>query len=111
LRRKKKERVMAATKKALNKKIRQEALREQLCNQGHVQQVIVNVEKLETQGVSMESTELQALKAATDIRLKLISKYLPDLKQAEIEINGELNILSEVLSEIEEIDGLPEAED
>jgi len=76
---------MAATKAATNKAIRQEALREQLSKQGHLQQVVLNVKKFEEQGSAMESSELQALKHATDIRMKLINKYLPDLKQMEIE--------------------------
>lgn len=76
---------MAATRAANNKAIRQEALREQLSKQKHLEQVVKNVKKFEEQGITMESSELQALKHATDIRLKLINKYLPDLKQVEIE--------------------------
>jgi hypothetical protein len=67
-----------------NRKIRQDALREQLAGQGHVQQVIVNIEKIEAQGASMEAQELNALKIANDQRLKLVNKYLPDLKATEI---------------------------
>jgi hypothetical protein len=36
----------------------------------------------------MESTELQALKASADLRLKLINKYLPDLKSQELTGEG-----------------------
>lgn len=76
---------MAATRAANNKSIRQEALREQLSKQKHLEQVVKNVKKFEEQGAAMEPNELQALKHATDTRLKLINKYLPDLKQVEIE--------------------------
>lgn len=79
---------MAATRANMNRKIRQEALREQLSKQKHVEQVIVNVKKLEEQGASMDGAEAQALKYATDARLKLINKYLPDLKSTELTGEG-----------------------
>jgi hypothetical protein len=93
---------MAATRAATNKKVRQEALREQLSKQGHVQQVIKNIKKFEEQGVGMEATELNALKAATDTRLKLISKYLPDLKQQEITIEADIVAKEATRAELEE---------
>ena len=40
--------------------------------------------RMEQQGAAMEGQELNALKAATETRLKLIGKYLPDLKSQEI---------------------------
>ncbi len=79
---------MAATVAARNKKVRQDALREQISKRCTVQQVLKNIEKMEEQGASMESTELQALRAATDTRLKLLNKYIPDLKQSDIELTG-----------------------
>ena len=75
---------MAATKAATNRKIRQDALRDQLSKQKLVEKVIDNVRKMEEQGASMESQELNALKAANDARLRLINKYLPDLKAMEL---------------------------
>lgn len=80
---------MAATNAAKNRKIRQDSLREQISKRCTFQQVIDNVEKMEKQGAAMEGQELQALKAATDTRLKLLAKYIPDLKQTDIEITGE----------------------
>jgi hypothetical protein len=79
---------MAATNAAKNRAVRQEALREQLSKQKHVEQVIKNIEKMEEQGAAMESVELQALKAATENRLKLVDKYLPGLKSTEITGEG-----------------------
>ncbi len=79
---------MAATVAARNKKVRQDALREQISKRCTVQQVLKNIEKMEEQGAAMESTELQALRAATDTRLKLLNKYIPDLKQSDIELTG-----------------------
>jgi len=68
---------------AQNKKIRQEALREQLSNGGHIQHVIELASKLSNPDSSLESTDIQRFKAAADIKLKLINKYLPDLKAVE----------------------------
>ncbi len=75
---------MAATKAAQNRKIRQDSLREMLSKKCTVEQVINNVKKLEEQGASMEQQEVQALKYATDARIKLLGKYLPDLKSTEL---------------------------
>lgn len=75
---------MAANAAAKNKKIRQDALREQLAAKGLVQKVLDTADKFDERSKGMESNEIQALKAATDIRLRLINKYLPDLKAVEI---------------------------
>jgi len=75
---------MAATNAAKNRAIRQDSLREMLSKKCTVEQVLVNITKMETQGASMESTELQALRAATDTRLKLLNKHIPDLKSMEM---------------------------
>ena len=85
---------MAATRANMNRKIRQDALREQLAEQGHVQQVIVNIEKIEQHGATMEAQELNALKIANDQRLRLVNKYLPDLKATEItgEAGGPISV-------------------
>lgn len=66
-----------------NRRIRQEALREQLSNGGHVQHVIEIANKLTDPDIVLESTDIQRLKAGADIKIKLIGKYLPDLKATE----------------------------
>lgn len=81
---------MAATAAAKNKKIRQEALREQLSAQKHVEHVIDISNKLSKQYLELESSAIQALKSAADIKLKIINKYLPDLKMQEIEHSGSI---------------------
>ena len=73
-----------ATSAAKNKRIRQEALREQLSKQGHVQHVVEISKKLSDQHLTLEATHISALKAAADIKLKLINKYIPDLKSVEL---------------------------
>jgi len=67
-----------------NKAIRQEALREQLAAQGHVQHVIDIANKLTDLEVKLEANDVTRLKAAADIKKGLISKYLPDLKSIEL---------------------------
>ena len=78
-----------------NKAIRQEALREQLSNQKHVEHVIDISDKLKDLGNELTQVETTRLKAAADLKLKLINKYLPDLKAveliADVEIDGELH--------------------
>ena len=103
---------MAATRANQNRKIRQEALREQLAGQGHVQQVIVNIKKLEEQGAAMEPQETQAVKYATDARLKLINKYLPDLKSTELtgEGGGAVAVVDYTQYTDEELQALAEKE-
>ncbi len=66
-----------------NKRLRQEALRESLSAGGHVEHVIEIANKLTTLDSALENTDIQRLKAGADIKLKLIGKYLPDLKATE----------------------------
>lgn len=69
---------------AKNKQIRKEALRDQLSAQGHVQHVIDITDKLADLNIVLESNDVQRLKAAADLKFKLINKYLPDLKAVEL---------------------------
>ena len=65
-----------------NRRIRQEAVREKLANQGLIQHVTELARKIEN---STDSLEVQKYRASADIQLKLINKYLPDLKSTEVE--------------------------
>lgn len=67
-----------------NKKIRQEALREQLSNYGLVQQVLEISEKIGDLSQDFEKDKIDRLKIAADLKMKLVAKYLPDLKQTEL---------------------------
>lgn len=67
-----------------NKRIRQEALREQLAAKGLVQQVVEISEKLNDLDTPLEANDVTRLKASADLKLKLVNKYLPDLKSTEI---------------------------
>lgn len=75
---------MAATAANKNRKIRQDALREQLSKQKHVEKVIDIAKKLNEQATTLESSHIQAYKAAADIHMRLVNKYLPDLKATEL---------------------------
>ena len=66
-----------------NKAIRQEAIRQQLAMGGHIQHVVDIASKLNDLANELEGIEVTRLKYAADIKLKLIGKYLPDLKQIE----------------------------
>ena len=72
------------TRAAKNKSIRKEALRDQLSAQGHVQHVIDITDKLSDLDITLENVDVTRLKAAADLKLKLINKYLPDLKAVEL---------------------------
>ena len=84
-----------------NKGIRQEALRDQLSSQKHVQHVIDIAEQLadlKGEGNQLDATQVARLKAAADIKLKLIGKYLPDLKQIESKV-----VLETTVTDIDKI--------
>lgn len=69
-----------------NRRVRQEALREQLSQKGLVQQVLEISDKLadlEGNG-DIPQDHVNRLKIAMDVKLKLVNKYLPDLKQTEL---------------------------
>lgn len=99
---------MAATSAQLNRQNRQENLREQLSQQKHVEQVIKNIKEIEEtafddkgddgeidyKAMQAKQYRIQALKTANEQRLKLVNKYLPDLKNTEItgDAGGSLTI-------------------
>lgn len=67
-----------------NKSIRQEALRESLCAGGHIQHVLDICKDLDDLTIEMDSTAVQRKRAVIDTKMKLIGKYLPDLKSVEL---------------------------
>ena len=72
-----------------NKRIRQEALREQLSNGKHIEHVVDIANKLMDLDVSLEAGEVQRLKIAADLKVKLIDKYLPTEKPTILTGEGE----------------------
>ena len=84
---------MAKTRAQKNKEIRQDALRAQLAEQCRVQHILETISKIYELDPSDEhfSNNLNKLKTANDQRFKLLAKYLPDLKQQEIQLSGQLD--------------------
>jgi len=74
---------MGTTAANKNRAIRQEALREQLSNQKHVEHVVEMLEEIQDLQRDLDSNDLARYKVAIDTKLKLIGKYLPDLKSVE----------------------------
>lgn len=99
-----------------NKRIRQEALREQLQAQGHVQHAVELLDKIKgLEGEIIEDSsgikvlafgkadfELKKYSKAFDGHMKLLNKYLPDLKATELTgtgADGEI-VLQKVVREV-----------
>ena len=74
---------MGTTAANKNRAIRQEALREQLSNQGHVQHIVEMLNEIQDLQRDLDANDLARYKVAIDTKLKLIGKYLPDLKSVE----------------------------
>ena len=78
-----------------NRRIRQEALREQLAAKGLIQHVLEISDKLADLDEELDSNQVNRLKSSADIKAKLINKYLPDLKAMELtgEDGGPLKVV------------------
>lgn len=84
---------MARTIKQAMRANRQEDLRTKLSEGKHLQYAIESIGKIESLEYSETSAfTLQKLKIAAELRLRLVNKFLPDLKSAEITGDGGGNI-------------------
>lgn len=83
---------MAATNAQKQRKLRQDALREWLSEKCTAQHLVDNLLKIENLDPNDESfpNELRKYQVANEQRLKIMGKYLPDLKQQELQIQGEI---------------------
>ena len=81
-----------------NRAIRQEELRAKLACGGHLQHAIENINKIQDLATTLENHDLNRLKVATEFQFKLINKYLPDVKQVELEAN--MNVSGEMKHEL-----------
>ena len=88
---------MAANSPAKMRAMRQESLRDLLSKQKHLEKAVDNIVKIEKEGASMETNELNALKYATEARIKLLGKYLPDLKATEVTGEGGSDMIVSVI--------------
>lgn len=100
---------MAITRADQNRKIRQEALREQLASQGHVQHVIELLGEISNPAKDIDKGMVDRYKIVIDTKMKLIGKYLPDLKAVEATISGDAD--QPIKHTIEFINGTPSSPD
>ena len=77
------------TRSQRNRAIRQDALREQLSSQKLVEHVVELVQKIKD---ADDPLDVSKYKAAAEINLKLINKFLPDLKSTELNISGQVDV-------------------
>ncbi len=75
---------MAKTKAQLNRQMRQEGLRDFLSQQKLIEKVIDISDKLLDPKVEYDALDIQRMRTAAELNLKLTSKFLPDLKTTEI---------------------------
>ena len=80
---------MAKTRAQRERGIRQNELRAYLAERGRVEYVFDNIEKIEELDPETEQyfdKRLQQLKIANEQRIKLLNKYLPDMKEEQTEV-------------------------
>lgn len=70
-----------------NRAIRKDALREQLAQGKHLEHVISMANRIADLEQTVDGEQLARMKVAIDTKLRLINKYLPDVKS--IELTGE----------------------
>lgn len=91
---------MPATRAQRNRAVRQDALREQLAAKGLVQHVLEISEKLSDPRQEIDALMVQRYRVAIDAKLKLVSKYLPDVKTVEIEGSGGGPVITKTVIEL-----------
>lgn len=81
---------MAKTRAQENRAVRQEALREWLSKKCTAQHLVDNIGKIEQLDTSSETfrNQLDKYKVANEQRLKIMNKYLPDLRTVELTGEG-----------------------
>ena len=87
-----------------NRRVRQQALRDQLAAQGHHQHAVEILDKLRDLETTLDQTEIVRLGKAFDGHMKFLNKYLPDVKEVLNEHAGENGDPIEVIQRIEVID-------
>lgn len=70
----------------VQRKIRQDALREQIAARCTVQHIFDNIERID-ELEDGDSFGLSKLKTQIDAQFRLLSKYLPDLKAMEMKVS------------------------
>lgn len=71
-----------------NRAIRQESLRELLASQKHLEHAVELAHKIADLDEEIDAHSINRLKIAMDAKLKIVNKYLPDLKSTELTGDG-----------------------
>jgi esterase/lipase len=74
---------MAQTRAQKNRAIRKDEIRAYLAERGRVEYVFDNIEKIEQLDANSQGfhKELLKIKTANDQRIRMLNKYLPDVKE------------------------------
>lgn len=70
--------------KSATREVRREELIRFLQERGKLQYVFDIIKKLEDETVELDALQIQRLRAAMDTRVRLLGKYLPDMKAIEM---------------------------
>jgi hypothetical protein len=76
--------VMPKTRAQLNRALRQEEMRNKIEASGYESHVADVVKKLLDPEQEYDSIEVQRMKSAADLSIKMMAKFMPDLKSTEI---------------------------
>jgi hypothetical protein len=76
--------VMAKTRAQLNRAARQAEMRNKIEASGYESHVANVVKKLLDPEQEYDSIEVQRMKSAADLSIKMMAKFMPDLKSTEI---------------------------
>jgi len=89
---------MAKTRAQANRELRKDALREYIQERGSIQYLFDLIEKIEEldPDSSVFSNDLAKYKAALDARIKMMAKYMPDLKAQEIQHSADNRLVQAI---------------
>ena len=75
---------MAKTRAQLNRETRQAEMRKKIEASGYETHVANVVKKLLDPELEFDSIEVQRMKSAADLSIKMMAKFMPDMKSTEI---------------------------
>lgn len=95
---------MAKTRAQISRGIKQDALREWLSEKCTAQHLVDNLQKIEKLDVKSDNfvNELNKYKVANEQRFRILGKYLPDIKQVELDASIDLTAHESWLDELED---------
>lgn len=90
-----------ATARDRNRRIRQEALREQLAAQGHEQHIVEILGKFMDESEVIQPEMVDRYKVVLQTKLQLLKKYIPDLAASHITTDNEGKSLEDWLDDLD----------